>query len=277
MKRVSFLIWSSVMRGSWLALPLLSVALATGASAQPASRPAAERRIHAVPAASPVVLDGVLDEAVWQAAPPCSDFTQRDPVEGARPSQNTEVRVRYDRDALYIGARLHDSSPNLIVSELSRRDGGTRSDRCFVYLDPNLDRRSGYYFGINAAGTQFDGTLFNDGWSDDAWDGVWDGCVHRDAEGWSLEMRIPFSQLRFPHAAAQRWGINFQREMGRGFENIYFAPRPKASSGFVSEFAVLEGLQNVESTNAIEIVPFATSKAEFSPRVQGDPFHDGSN
>src|SRR5439155_16168537 len=148
-------------------------------------------------ATAPLTIDGVPSEAAWLAAEPCSTFTQRDPVEGARPSQRTEVRVLFDKDALYVGARLFDTAPDSIVSELSRRDGGTRSDRFTVYLDPYFDRRSGYYFGVNPAGTQFDGTLFNDAWSDDSWDAVWDGKARKDAVGSTVEMRIPFSQRRF--------------------------------------------------------------------------------
>ena len=249
----------------------LLLGFALPALADPA--PDTSHVVHATLTASGITVDGVLNEPVWQTAPACSNFVQRDPVEGARPSQRTVVRVRYDRDALYVGARMYDSSPDSIVSELSRRDGGTRSDRFFIYLDPYYDRRSGYYFAVNAAGTQFDGTLYNDGWSDDSWDGVWEGKARRDAQGWTVEMRIPFSQLRFSKAEAQRWGINFCREMGRGFENIYYVCRPRKSGDFVSLFPTLTGIEHVRPTSAIEILPYGTSKVEVMPSGVTDPFH----
>jgi len=257
-------------------LALLPLLFAPAASADsPTNSPAdSSHCVHALPATSPISVDGLLNESVWQTARACSAFVQRDPVEGAKPSQRTVVRVVYDKDALYVGARLYDTSPDSIVSELSRRDGGTRSDRFFVYLDPYYDRRSGYYFAVNAAGTQFDGTLYNDGWSDDSWDGVWEGKARKDAQGWTVEMRIPFSQIRFAKTDVQKWGINFCREMGRGFENIYYVCRPRKSSEFVSLFPTLMGVEHVHPTSAIEIVPYGTSKTEVLPTTDPlDPFH----
>jgi hypothetical protein len=259
-----------------IVVALLLAAIPPTATADPGPPGPGERRVLTRRLPSPIVIDGAIDDDAWQAAPACSAFVQRDPVEGATPSQRTVVRVLYDDDALYVAARLHDSAPDSVVSELSRRDAGTRSDKFYVYLDPYRDRRSGYYFAVNAAGTQFDGTLFNDAWEDNSWDGVWQGRARRDAHGWTAEMRIPFSQLRFAEADAQTWGINFQRQMGRGFEDCYFVNRPKKQSGFVSLFPPLEGLSGVRPTNAIEVIPYATSKAEFLRHEPLDPFNDGS-
>jgi hypothetical protein len=259
------------MRRAVLAALLLALAIAPAAAQTPVSP-----EVRTVLLTSQIVVDGVPSEPAWLTAQSCSTFTQSDPVEGARPTQRTEVRVLYDKNALYISARMFDSAPDSIISELSRRDGGTRSDGFIAYLDPYHDRRSGYYFGMNVAGTQYDGTLFNDAWSDDSWDGVWQGKSKRDAQGWTMEMRIPFSQLRFARAEPQTWGINFLRRMGRGFEDAYLVPRPKKSNGFVSLFPHLVGLQNVNPTNAIEITPYATGKAEFLHVEDDDPFNDGS-
>ena len=263
------------MRGLLIAPLLVSALAAPAASQSPPAPP--HPAVHAVFAPSAITLDGSLSESAWSATEPVQSFVQSDPVEGAQPSQRTEVRVLFDHEALYIGARMYDSSADSIVRELSRHDGGTRSDKFLVYLDPYRDRRSGYYFGLNAAGTQYDGTLYNDAWSDDSWDAVWQGRVHRDSQGWTAEMKIPFSQLRFPHSTAQVWGINFMRQMGRGFENIYLVCRPKKTSGFVSLFAELDGLENINLTNSIEIVPFASSKSETTPSESADPYHGSSN
>jgi hypothetical protein len=260
------------MHRSLLALSL-AVALTSQAHAQVATN---RREVRVARATSTIAVEGRLTEPAWQAVEVCTAFVQRDPVEGGRPSQRTEVRVLYDENALYVGARLYDNAPDSIVTELARRDGGSRSDKFFVYLDPYYDRRSGYYFALNSAGTQYDGTLYNDSWEDNSWDGVWEGKSRRDDEGWVVEMRIPFSQLRFARADVQKWGINFGREIARGFENVCYVCRPKKSSGFVSLFPTLVGLQNVNPTNAIEIVPYVTSKGEFISHEPGDPFNDGS-
>src|SRR5262252_8841994 len=136
----------------------LVVALARGAHAAPAVDAAAADSTHSllvkvVRATSSISIDGSLEDAAWQAAPVIGGFKQRDPVEGAEPSQKTEVRLLYDDQALYIGARMYDTNPDSIVKVLARRDGAARSDLFQVYLDPYFDRRTGYFFGVNAAGT----------------------------------------------------------------------------------------------------------------------------
>jgi Carbohydrate family 9 binding domain-like len=190
-----------------------------------------------------IVLDGVLTEAGWSGASPVSDFTQREPDEGAAATERTEVRVLYDDDALYVGARMYDRSPDSVMAQLARRDRIVSADRFIVFLDSYHDRRTGFFFGINAAGTLYDGTLYNDDWDSDTWDGVWQGSVARDSLGWSAELRIPYSQLRFQRQKANRWGINFKREIARRNERSYLVCTPSNGSGFVSRFVDLVGLE----------------------------------
>jgi hypothetical protein len=213
-----------------------------------------------------VRLDGTLDEAVWQNEYAVTTFTQRDPNEGAVPSQRSEVRIAYDDDALYIGARMFDEHPDSILARLTRRDVSIPADRFCVYLDPLCDRRSGYYFQIGAAGTLFDGTLYNDGWEDNSWDGVWEGKAKIDAKGWTAEMRVPYSQLRFAKAGpagGMRWGINFARFIQRHNENAYVVIPPKSASGFVSRFPDLVGLEDIKTGHTVELFPYVTGKASF--------------
>src|SRR5258708_10890175 len=120
-----------------------------------------------------VSIDGNLNEALWQTAERVTAFTQRDPTQGAVPTESTVVYIAYDDAALYIAARLYDSHPDSIIARLARRDQGTNSDRFTVYIDPYHDKRSGFYFGITAARTLHDGTLFTDQWHDDSWTGLW--------------------------------------------------------------------------------------------------------
>ncbi len=237
---------------------------------------ASPRQVHAVRAAAGIVVDGDLSDAAWKEAEPFNHFTQRDPTEGASPTQRTEVRVLYSDEALYVGARLWDTAPDSVVARLARRDAQVTSDRFAVYLDPYHDKRTGFYFGVSAAGTQYDGTLKNDDWDDDTWDGIWDAKVHRDPEGWTVEMRIPYSQLRFRAGDRQVWGVNFSREISRNNERDYLAYTPKGSSGFVSRFAELSGLDQLRPPKRLEFTPYVTSKAEFLQHAPGDPFNDGS-
>jgi hypothetical protein len=232
--------------------------------------------VRAIRLARPMTIDGFLTEPLWQSAERVTGFTQRDPTEGAAPSESTVVYIAYDDAALYIAARLYDSHPDSIVARLARRDESTSSDRFQVFIDPYHDKRSGFYFGISAAGTLYDGTLFNDEWDDNSWDGVWEGKVSRDSLGWTAELRIPYSQLRFVKQAQYVWGINFRRDIARRNEFDYIAYTPKNGSGFVSRFPDLVGIERIEPPRRLELMPYVTSRAAFTHPSAGNPFNDGS-
>jgi hypothetical protein len=223
-----------------------------------------------------VNIDGVLSEKVWNEKKPVTEFIQREPLEGKDASEKTAVLVAYDEHAIYIGAKLMDSYPDSIVARLSRRDVETNDDIFGVFLDPHYDRRSGYYFGVSAAGTQFDGVLFNDKWDDDSWDGVWESSVKISNDGWSCELRIPFSQMRFEENEKHVWGVNFRRDISRKNEIDYLVYVPKSEYAFVSRFYDLAGIENVKPSSSIEILPYAVTKAEYLQHADGDPFNDGS-
>ena len=224
-----------------------------------------------------ILLDGVLSEPGWSTATPVSDFTQREPNEGAAATERTDVRVLYDDDALYVGARLYDRSPDSVMAQLARRDRIVSADRFIVFLDSYHDRRTGFFFGINAAGTLYDGTLYNDDWDSDTWDGVWQASATRDSLGWTAELRIPYSQLRFQPRKAHRWGINFKREIARRNERSYLVCTPSNGSGFVSRFVDLVGLEEVRPPTRVEVMPYLTTRAEYLSHEAQDPFNDGSH
>lgn len=257
-----------------LATVLLSVV--AGAAWADSLTTAARPPVRAARLTAPVEVDGVLSEAVWQNGNAVTDFKQRDPNEGAEPSQKTEVRVAYDDDAVYVGARCFDAHPESLLVRLSRRDVSVPADRFSIYLDPYHDKRSGYYFLVNAAGTLFDGTLSNDGWEDSSWDGVWSAKSKVDELGWSVEMRIPYSQLRFQQAQTQVWGVNFRRVIARNNEEAFLVYQPKKESGFVSRWPELHGIEGIRASRAIELRPYVTTKGEFLPHAPLDPFNDGS-
>lgn len=237
--------------------------------------PAQGSEIRAYRLTEPVKLDGKLTEPFWRDDLGVVDFHQRDPVEGAAPSEKTVVDIGYDDSAIYIAARMYDSDPKSIVARLVRRDDSIDADMFTVYLDPYHDKRTGYYFGLNAAGTAYDGTLYNDSWSDNSWDGVWEGKTSIDDRGWVAEFRIPYSQLRFEKKDVYEWGINFKRVISRKNENDYVVYTPKNESSFVSRFPSMVGLEHISPPARLEVLPYVTAKQDMSHAVEGDPFHDG--
>ena len=235
-----------------------------------------DKQVRAIRLKNAVVIDGKLDEAVWQNGFGITNFKQRDPIENAEPSQNTIVWVAYDDDAIYVGARMYDSAPDSIIARLGRRDSHLQSDIFQFMVDPYLDKRSGFFFSLYAGGTRSDGILFNDDWDDNSWDGVWEGKVNIDEEGWTAEMRIPFSQLRFKNKTEQIWGVNFRRDIARNNERDYLVFTPKNESGFVSRFVELVGINDIKPSRQVEILPYVRTKGEFTHPAAGNPFHDGS-
>ncbi len=228
----------------------------------------AQRDVVAVRAAKAPVIDGVLDDEAWTKAPSIAGFIQRDPEEGKPATRTTTVRVAYDQDAIYVAARMDDDAP--VTARLARRDTSLESDWFCVYLDSQFDRRSGAAFWVNPANVQVDMTLHDDSFSDRSWDGVWDSATKIDDAGWSVEMRIPYSQLRFPRLKEHVWGVNFIRNISSNKEEDRLVHTPKTESGFVSRFARLVGLEAIEPRRALEIVPYAVARADLSTRVPGD-------
>jgi hypothetical protein len=225
---------------------------------------------------APVKVDGVLDEAVWQG-PSAGPLIENEPDNGAAPRQPTDWWVAYDDEALYVAARMHDAAPDSIGRCLGRRDAYPASDWFYLNIDTFDDDRNGYSFCVNPAGCIGDGVLYNDGWDDNSWDGVWSSAARIDAQGWTAEMRIPFSQLRFPNADEQRWGINVSRRTLRNQERDELIHRPRDESGYIRRFPHIVGIRGIHPRRKLEILSYGAGKGEFQQVDRSDPFHDGSD
>jgi hypothetical protein len=236
--------------------------------------PTAQKVVRAYHAHEPIKLDGILNEKVWHE-PGISDFVQSDPIDGSEPTEKTVVWVAYDDNSLYVAARLYDSEFQLITSRLGRRDDFLQSDWFIFAVDPYYDRRTGFQFAVNPAGSIVDWYLYNDEWNDSNWDGVWDWKTMIDKKGWTVEIRIPFNQLRFAKKNEYIWGVNFRRIIKRKNENVGFIWIPKEDSGYVSHFGKLLGIKNINPGRHIELLPYAVGQAEYSPGEDGNPFDTG--
>ena len=234
-----------------------------------------ERKVTAQKLLGNVVIDGKLNEPVW-SQPAIDHFIQRNPDEGKPATEKTNVWVAYDDEAIYVAARLYDTNPKEIDASLARRDSWIDSDWFFFYLDPYHDKKTGYFFGVNAGGSIIDGTYYNDSWNDDSWDGIWQSKASVDDKGWTVEMKIPISQLRFNNIKNPTWGINFKREIKRLNEQSYFVMVPKTESGFVSHFAELDGLKEIKPKQRFEITPYVVQKAQYLEHDAADPFYKGN-
>jgi hypothetical protein len=263
-------------RAKILAVPL-GACLAVVVAAAPARAEHGQPVVQAERTRAPITVDGRLDEEAWGRAPAQGGFLQRDPNEGEAATEPTELRLLYDEDALYVGARLHDGEPRQIVRQLSRRDVVAEADSFSLFLDPHHDHLTGVEFQVSAAGVQRDSILYDDNFEDDSWDAVWESAVAVDSGGWTVEMRIPFSQLRFPSAPRHTWGINARRIVQRKNEASWLALVPKNESGLASRMAHLTGIEGIARVKHLELLPYASAREEYiAPARAGDPFNDGS-
>lgn len=217
------------------------------------------------------VLDGVLDDAIWQKAPKSSGFRQRQPDEGEWATERTTVQVCYDDEAIYFGFMCYDSSPDSIVAPLARRDRWIETDRVIVNIDPYHDHRTGMYFAVGPSGWMGDGIMFKDTWEDDTWDGVWEARASQVDSGWSAEFRIPYRVLRFSEKDDYSWGVNFSRTISRKRERVRWQWKSSNEPGWVSRFGHLEGISGIRPKRALEVIPYVVGQGGFKPQSDAVP------
>lgn len=220
-------------------------------------------------------IDGIIKEECWNNVEWGNEFTQREPVDGAQPSQHTAFKILYDDNNLYVAIRAFDSVPSEIVTRLTRRDN-TDSDWVGLIVDSYDDNLTGFGFAVAASGVKMDLMITNDGADDVTWDALWVAKTHIDADGWMAEFKVPLSQLRFADKDELKWGLNVFRFVYRKQEMSLWQPIARNAPGFVSLFGELEGIRGIKPRKNIEILPYAVAKAEYDEKEEGNPFATGS-
>ncbi|HMP86054.1 MAG TPA: DUF5916 domain-containing protein, partial [Lacibacter sp.] len=221
-------------------------------------------------------IDGLLTESIWKEAIPAEDFIVNSPNFGAPSAYKTRVYVLYDNNAIYIGAYLYDD-PKLVRKQLTARDGESRQDVDYfsVFFDTYNDDQNGFHFLVTSRNVQSDGRLSpnrNSQFgppSDYSWDAVWESKVTMQDDGWIVEMRIPYFSLRFAKKDKQDWGINFQRYVRRSNENSYWNSVNPNENGFVNQFGLLAGLENLQPPLRLSFLPYVTGGYRTVPGKSG--------
>ncbi|MFT7700111.1 MAG: hypothetical protein ACI8S7_001948 [Candidatus Krumholzibacteriia bacterium] len=216
-----------------------------------------------------IKMDGVLDDEVWQHAQAGWGFRQANPNRGSPASVPTVFKVAYDDDAIYFAAACYEEDLNNISDNLSRRDEIGASDVVSIYIDPYFDRTTGYNFRVTPSGVIQDSYLFDNGSRDRDWNTVWQAEVSQDENGWYVEIRIPFSAIRFKPAEEMTWGLQAYRWMhGRG-EDTGWVLWDHETSGFVSRWGNLTGLRGVDNPRKLEVLPYFVTK-HVDPAAEGE-------
>lgn len=218
-----------------------------------------------------IAVDGRLSESVWQGNG-YSDLIQLDPIEGAEPTEKTEVFIAYDKEGLYVAGKCHHTGQDSISGGIARRDEYIESDWFWFWLDADNDKQSGFGFAVNPDGSIVDQKLYQDIHHDDDWDGLWQSAAQKNGDHWSFEMFIPFNQLRFNKAENYEWGVNFKRYILAKAESNYFSMVPKEENGFVSRFGRLTGIRGIKPPSRLFISPYLAGKLTDSPDLKGSAF-----
>ncbi len=210
-----------------------------------------------------VKIDGELNEEQWAKAELASDFIAAYPRAGIPSKYRTVIRMHYDDDALYIGGEMHDHQPDSVSFTLSQRDDWGNADWFAIMIDPYANNINSFSFSVTAAGVELDALLYTDD-SDFTWNAVWRSSVKKQDYGWSFEMKIPYSALRFPNKAVQEWNINLVRQVRRDREKSYWNEVNPEVFGEITQTGKLVGITNVKSPLRLSFIPYVTGYLENS-------------
>jgi hypothetical protein len=230
---------------------------------------------YAVRATVPPVIDGKDDDEVWKETPVIDQFRQWQPTEGKAPRFRTEARIAYDAANLYVFVRAFDPHPDSIIKILERRDTFTPSDMIWLFIDSYHDKRTGFEFGVNAAGVKIDQAIYDDGNEDSAWDAVWDVATRIDSLGWTAEFRIPLSQMRYSTDRSHVFGMTIDRSIYRFSERMSWPLFRQSKPGLVSQFGTLEGLDDIDAPRRLEAMPYVVTKS--ASEISHNAFTNKSN
>ena len=233
--------------------------------AQSSSATNADKEVRVVRVDTVPIIDGRIDEAVWDRAEVLTDFHQARPNEGAPPSERTEVFLLYDDDALYIAARMYDSEPDRIAAPTVRHGQGLgRDDRIVIILDPFHTGTGAYRFETNANGIRHDALYDSVSSFESAWTVIWESAAGYFDGGWEAEMSIPFKTLSFD-PTTDEWGFNFGRGIRRRGEEIAWVSRNRSYNASILGTAT--GLTGMDQGVGLDVVPSVTlnENRTFSP------------
>ncbi|HKK42679.1 MAG TPA: DUF5916 domain-containing protein [Bacteroidales bacterium] len=221
---------------------------------------------------NPPAIDGILDDYAWTEGIWCADFTQYEPYNKKPVSQKTEFKILFDDNNIYVAVKAFDTHRDSIVRRLTRKDQ-VEGDVIAVVFDSYHDLRTGFFFGVSAAGVKYDLVYTNDGQNQDpTWDPDWWVRTSINDNGWVAEMKIPLSQIRFKKNSADKWGLQVARLIYRKNEFDYWQHIPKDAPGLIHMFGELNGLERIIPRKIFDITPYLLSRVETYKAERENPF-----
>jgi len=228
-----------------------------------------KKHVNAVPAPEAPKIDGILDESAWKSAPVATDFIQKQPYNGKPPTFQTEVRFLYDNTGIYVGAMMYDPYPDSMPTQLGLRDSdGLNADYFMLMLSPFNDGINSFCFQVYVSDVQSDFKLGGAGTDEDiemSWDAVWQSKARKNEKGWVVEMKIPYSAIRFPKTGIQEWGINCQRDIRRIRESSTWNFVDSEIQGYVNQGGLLTGIHDIKPPLRLSVTPYVSGYLEKQP------------
>lgn len=222
------------------------------------------------------IIDGVLDEDAWNIVEWTTNYVEFQPDVGTEPTEQTKMKIIYDDKNLYIAFKCYQADPSTIERRMGRRDDFP-GDWIEVNIDSYNDDRTAFSFTASVSGVKGDEFISNNGNFDDSWNPIWYVGTKIDDDGWTAEMRIPLSQLRFGNEEEQVWGLQSTRRYFNNEERSLWQPVPANPPGWVSEFGELRGLVGLKPQKQLEIQPYVVTQLDTYEAQEGNPFRDGSD
>ena len=223
-----------------------------------------------------IAIDGSLDEAAWNAVEWTTDYIEFEPDVGTPPTEQTKMKIVYDDNNLYVAFKCYQADPTTIERRMGRRDDFP-GDWVEINIDSYNDDRTGFSFTASVSGVKGDEFISNNGNFDSSWNPIWYLSTAVDADGWTAEIRIPLSQLRFGNDDEQVWGIQSTRRYFKNEERSLWQPVVANPPGWVSEFGELRGIKGIKPQKQLEIQPYTVGQLDTFEKEQGNPFRDGSD
>ncbi len=258
--------------------PLLGLLLSFNLMAQESIAPYPKKKyVTQKIIGDPPIIDGHLNETCWDQVEWTGDYVQHDPEQGAEPTQETTFKILYDERNIYLGFRCFDENPEKIVKRMSRRDGFP-GDWVEINIDSYHDLRTAFSFTISASGVKGDEFVSNDGNNWDAnWNPIWHAKTKEDSLGWTAEVKIPLTQLRFDKQEEQVWGIQSTRRDFRMEERSTWQPVQRNDAAWVSRFGELHGIKGIKPQRQLELQPYLLGQVATFEKQKGNPFATGSD
>ncbi|MEM7085187.1 MAG: DUF5916 domain-containing protein [Bacteroidota bacterium] len=223
-----------------------------------------------------ITIDGSIDEAAWNAVEWSTDYIEFEPDVGTAPTEQTKMKIVYDDKNLYVAFKCYQADPSTIERRMGRRDDFP-GDWVEINIDSYNDDRTGFSFTASVSGVKGDEFISNNGNFDSSWNPIWYLSTAVDSDGWTAEIRIPLSQLRFGNDEEQVWGIQSTRRYFNNEERSLWQPLPANPPGWVSEFGELRGIKGIKPQKQLEIQPYTVAQLDTYEKELGNPFRDGSD